>query len=335
MKALLLILSGFILTVTGWLHLDNGSLITANAPRWNPFALNESGIGRTLARVLTENANTSYHHGLFEHKAPINTNALSKWLDTGTSALGFEGRLKYRPVDKYPLQPYEVKQALNQVEKDLRMAFELDPGNYTAYDVYLFFLTNNVTQTEFASEGGAQLKDDDDDSAAAADKAKEPAIKPPEAVPDSALWTPQETARRKTRAIEITDEAIRKFRPNTLDPERFLSAAVMWYNRFTILAPDMEARKNSAAARILLEEIGTPALAKMNAYIQQAANLEQLLQKQGAWNTLPERRPEFERIMTLIHQCALALATTLEHNRSAMLEHRDGNNVWGPTVGRN
>ena len=61
---------------------------------------------------------------------------------------------------------YEVKQALEQVEKNLRLAFELDPGNYTAYDVYFFFLTNEVTQTEFASIAGAQLKDDDDDDPA-------------------------------------------------------------------------------------------------------------------------------------------------------------------------
>jgi hypothetical protein len=30
------------------------------------------------------------------------------------------------------LRPYEVKQALEQVEKNLRLAFELDPGDYTA-----------------------------------------------------------------------------------------------------------------------------------------------------------------------------------------------------------
>ena len=76
---------------------------------------------------------------------------------------GIPGKANYRPVDQYPLRPYEVKQALEQAEKNLRLAFELDPGNYTAYDVYFFFLTNEVTQTEFASMAGAQLKDDDDE----------------------------------------------------------------------------------------------------------------------------------------------------------------------------
>ena len=51
-------------------------------------------------------------------------------------------------------------------------------------------------------------------------------------------WAEQERQRRHTLAIEITDEAIRKFRPNTMDPERFLTASVMWYNRFMLLAPD-------------------------------------------------------------------------------------------------
>ncbi len=90
----------------------------------------------------------------------MSTNPFSHWLDAGNSSLGFQGRLHYRPIEQYPLRPYEVKQALEQVEKNLRLAFELDPGNYTAYDVYFFFLTNEVTQTEFASLAGAQLKDE-------------------------------------------------------------------------------------------------------------------------------------------------------------------------------
>ncbi len=62
-----------------------------------------------------------------------------------------------------------MKQALEQAEKNLRLAFELDPGNYAAYDVYLFFLTNQITQTEFASMNGTQLKDEDDDEHAGTD----------------------------------------------------------------------------------------------------------------------------------------------------------------------
>src|ERR1700733_14892956 len=168
MKRSFLIALSLALCTYGWWQIRDYAWTPPGAPRWNPLAMKESGFGRTLARALTEEANTSYHHGLLERKPPLSTNPLSGWLDRGNTALGFQGRLKYRPGDQYPLRPYEVRQALEQVEKNLRMAFELDPGNYTAYDVYLFFLTNEVTQTEFASMSGTQLKDDDDDEDATA-----------------------------------------------------------------------------------------------------------------------------------------------------------------------
>ncbi len=144
MKGLILIALSLVLCIYGWMPIRDYAWLPADAPRWNPFALKESGFGRTLARVLTEQANTSYHNGLFERNPPTSTNPFSHWLDSGSVALGFQGRLKYRPIEQ------EVKQALQQVQKNLRLAFELDPGNYTAYDVYFFFLTTDVTQTEFA-----------------------------------------------------------------------------------------------------------------------------------------------------------------------------------------
>src|ERR1700726_3856529 len=219
MRHLLLIALSLALCTYGWWRIRDRDLTPADAPKWNPLALKESGFGRTIARALTEQANTSYHHGLFERTPPMSTNPLSHWLDVGSSSLGFQGRLHYRPVEQYPLRPYEVNQALEQAEKDLRLAFELDPGNYTAYDVYFFFLTNEVTQTEFASLGGAQFKDEDDDDNAApgADTPAQPdgAVVPPaddqkkaEAALPAAVfqrWAEQERRRRQTRAIEITD----------------------------------------------------------------------------------------------------------------------------------
>src|SRR6202043_2311620 len=80
-------------------------------------------------------------------------------------------------------------------------------------------------------------------------------------------WAEKELQRRHQRAIEITDEAILKFRPNTMDPERFLTAAVMWYNRFMLLAPDVAERQKSAEARRNFAEVGAPVLSKMNYYI--------------------------------------------------------------------
>jgi hypothetical protein len=356
MKRLILIALSLALCIYGWVQIRDYAWMPADAPKWNPFGIKESGFGRTLARALTEQANASYHHGLLERRPPTSTNPLSHWLDAGNAALGFQGRLKYRPVDQYPLRPYEVKQALEQAEKNLRLAFELDPGNYTAYDVYLFFLTTEVTQTEFASMAGAQLKDDDDASAGgdaqkSNDHGQSIVEEPQNGSQAQAIgdhhnqapgqptgvfqrWAEQERQRRHTRAIEITDEAIRKFRPYTMDPERFLTAAVMWYNRFMLLAPDPGERQKSAEARRKFEEVGPPALNKMTFYIDAARACQRDLEQKGLWQAIPERRAEFLRVMKLIQKCAFALSVALQNNRSQMAQDRPGSSVWGP-LGQN
>ena len=343
------------LCFAGWINIRDYAWIPSDAPRWNPFALKESGFGRTLARILTEQANTSYHHGLFEQSPPNFANPFSQWLDAGTNSLGFQGRLKYRPVEKYPLRPYEVKQALEQAEKNLRLAFELDPGNYAAYDVYLFFLTTQVTQTEFASMNGTQLKDDDDDEQADAGKGIQAQHQPnrrsverrpndPRAHGDVGKdnqqsqqvtnafqqWEGQERERRHKRAIEITDEAIRKFRPNTEDPERFLTAAVMWYNRFLLLAPEVADRLKSQEARKKFDEVGRPTLDKMKYYIQQARIRQHDLEQKGLWQAIPERRKEFLQLARLMETSTFALAVTLQNNRSRMNQDQSGSTVWAP-----
>src|SRR5271165_7598088 len=106
MKSWLLVLLSLGLYSYGWWQIHGYSWTPADAPRWNPLALKESGFGRTLARALTEQANASYHHGLLERRPPTSTNPMSHWLDAGSAALGFQGRLKYRPVAQYPLRPY-------------------------------------------------------------------------------------------------------------------------------------------------------------------------------------------------------------------------------------
>jgi hypothetical protein len=348
LRPCLLIVLSLGLCIYGWRQIRDRAFTPADAPRWNPLALKESGFGRTLARALTEQANTSYHHGLFERTPPMSTNPLSHWLDVGSSSLGFQGRLHYRPVDQYPLRPYEVKQALEQVEKNLRLAFELDPGNYTAYDVYLFFLTNEVTQTEFASLAGAQLKDEDDDETSDAgsgtkvqqngsSEAAGTVESPKElAAPNGVFqkWAAQERQRRQTLAIEITDEAIRKFRPNTMDPERFLTAAVMWYNRIMLVAPDVEERQKSAEARRKFAEVGPPALSKINYYVEAARTCQHDLEQKGLWQAIPERRAEFLRVLQLVAKCASTLFGALEHNRTQIAQDRPGSSVWGP-LGKN
>jgi hypothetical protein len=295
MKRMLVIGLSLALSASGWVAIRHYNWVPADAPRWNPFAIKESGVGRTVARILTEQANTSYHHGVVEQSQPqLFVNPLSHWLDAGTASLGFQGRLKYRPVNQYPLRPCEVKQALEQAEKNLRLAFELDPGNYAAYDVYLYFLT----------------------------------IQPPNALRE---WAEQERERRHERAIEITDEAIRKFRPNTEDPERYLTAAAMWYNRFLLLAPEVAERRKSAEARKKFEEAGLPALNKMKHYVQAARACQHDLEKKGLWQSIPERRKEFLLVAQLMEKSADALATALQVNRSQMNQDRLGSTIFEAT----
>jgi hypothetical protein len=346
-RRLRLVLIGLSLALcfAGWMNIRDYTWVPADSPRWNPLAINESGFGRTLARILTEQANTYYHHGLFEQPAPTVANPFSQWLDAGVASLGFPGRLKYRPVEQYPLLPYEVKQALEQAEKNLRLAFELDPGNYTAYDVYLLFLTTEITQTEFASMNGTQLRDDDDEPQASqgsgilangelVPKAEEQHSKnanagtrgndskedqkPQQLTNAVQRWAEAERQRRHQRAIEITNEAIRKFRPNTQDPERILTAAVMWYNRFLLLSPEVEERKKSVDAKKKFEEIGRPALSKMRYYIQSAKACRRDLEQKGLWQAIPERRREFLQVERLMEKSAFALSVALKNNRAQM-----------------
>jgi hypothetical protein len=333
MKRLALLGLSVALGFAGWMNIRDYQWAPADAPGWNPFAIKESGVGRTIARILTEQANTSYHHGLFEQRPAKVSNPFSQWLDAGTNSLGFSGRLKYRPVEQYPLRPYEVKQALEQAEKNLALAFDLDPGNYTAYDVYFFFLTTQLTQTEFASTSGAQFKDEDDDEQPGANdggQAQPGAPQKQESTSAFQQWVGQERERRNKRAIEITDEAIRKFRPNTEDPERFLSAAVMWYNRFLLLAPDVAERRNSAAARKKFEEIGRPALDKMKYYLEKAEACQHELEQKGLWQVLPERRVEYLQVLQLLKGSVFALSGTLEHNRTQMNQDQLGSTggIW-------
>ena len=344
MKRLILLGLALALCFAGWMNIRDYNWVPADAPRWNPFAIKESGFGRTLARILTEQANTSYHHGLLEQRPPNVANPFSQWLDAGTASLGFPGRLKYRPVEQYPLRPYEVKQALEQAEKNLRLAFELDPGNYTAYDVYFFFLTTQLTQTEFASMNGTQLKDEDDDEQTGADNSARGQEEPNPSAGEHhdgspaqtgrpllqqltngfQQWAGQERERRQKRAMEITDEAIRKFRPNTEDPERFLSAAVMWYNRFLLLAPDVAERKKSPAARNKFEEAGRPALDKMKYYLQKAEACQHNLEENGLWQAFPERRKEYFQVKQLLKGSVFSLAVALQNNRAQMNQDQLG-----------
>ena len=329
MKQIALILLGLGCWIFGGSQIRNIKWIPDEAPRWNPFAIKESGLGRTLSRVLTEQANTAYHHGLFELGERRANNPLSRWLDAGNSSLGFQGRLKYRPVDRFPLKPFEVKEALEQAEKNLRFAFELDPGNYTAYDVYHFFLTTELTQTEFGTKTGRRLEnvdggDDDGDHDQKGDKEQvssghdEGGIHEAEPLKVLGDWQGKERERRQQRAIEITEEAIRKFRPG-MDPERYLTGAVIWYNRFMLKAPEVASRQASIDAQNRFESLGYPTLQKMQLYLGEATKCESDLKAKGLWEIRPlARRNDYEKVFQFISVLTRSLALALENNRAHM-----------------
>ena len=297
-----------------------------NAPRWNPFAIKESGIGRSLSRVLSEEANTAFHHGLFEHGPRRAANPFSRWLDAGVASLGFPGRLKYRPVAQFPLKPFEVKQALEQVEKNIRFAFELDPGNYAAYDVYQFFLTTDVVQTEFGTSTGeplakTELDDDDEDNDHASEKQhadlnnaeREPQMAEPVNAPGGSRG--KELERRNQKALEITETAMRKFRPSR-DPERYVTGAVMWYNRFMLMAPDVAARQTSDEAEARFVSLGQPTLQKMQFYLEGAKDCEAELIARGLWQIRPEpRKKDYEKVFQFVNALARGLNHALENSR--------------------
>ena len=67
----------------------------ADAPRWNPLALKESGFGRTVARALTEQANASYHHGLLERRPPMSTNPARNGLMPHNAKNGISRKAKH------------------------------------------------------------------------------------------------------------------------------------------------------------------------------------------------------------------------------------------------
>src|SRR6266478_2667627 len=98
MKRPFLIVLSLALCFAGWVNIRDYTWVPADSPRWNPIAIKDSGFGRTLARILTEQADTSYQHGLFELSSPHVCNPCSQWLYVGTGSLAFPGRLKGRPA---------------------------------------------------------------------------------------------------------------------------------------------------------------------------------------------------------------------------------------------
>jgi hypothetical protein len=286
--------------------------------RWNMFALRESGLGRMASRAMTKDADVSWHHGLTMPKQARTSNALSRWIDQGVVSLGFQGRLVYMPPSKYPIRPSEVVEVLAKTEKDLSTAFKLDPGNYEAYDAYVMFLTTQIRETEFGSMDGQKQEGNDASKAPEGDKADSGSDDDDDfaAVQRFRKWEEEEQRRRNLRAVAITDYAISRFAPKETDPERHLGLAMVYYNRFAFLAPDVASRKSSFMARRLFETQALQTAEKMKECLLSAQSRQQDMIASGVWQNRSEARlSDFQQDEQMVEKFIIVLYQSVISNR--------------------
>lgn len=307
------------------LHVRRQAWAPEPAKAWDWMALNGSGFGRALSRAGVSRADESWHHGLVFNRPNRAYNPFSRWLDSGMNSLGFAGRLAYRPVALYPIRPFEVREVLRTTERRLRTAFDLDPGNYRAFAAYLFFLNNEVKESEFGSaepagrpadpvpaqaannnrahdEDGGDAGDDDDDDVETAAKLRS--------------WTGADRRQRLLRAFAITNQALDSVTDKDRDPERHLNRAMVIFDRFMLLAPSVESRKASFFARCLFETQAMDALGQMRRELGETQLcLERQLQS-GEWKQRSiGRQTDFRRWTKETGRYARALQEMLVSNR--------------------
>ena len=316
MKTLAFLIVASVTAIFSLSHAEWEKWFPDGSVRWNAFALRESGLGRMLSRAMTKDADHAWHHGMTAPKPAEGQNALSRWIDQGVVSLGFQGRLLYRPAAKHPIRPSEVREVLAKTEKNLSMAFRLDPENYEAYDAYVLFLTTRIRETEFGSmdsrrEDSAEAsttgdksdsgEDDDDDFAA---------------VQRFGRWEREEQRQRNLRAVAVTDYAISRFAPRETDPERHLGLAMVYYNRFALLAPDVSSRKSSFLARRLFETQALQTAEKMRQFLTSAQWLQKRMIASGVWQNRSEARlNDYQQDEQMVGKYIDLLCQSLINNR--------------------
>ena len=233
-------------------------------------------------------------------------------------SLGFQGRLAYKPPSKFPIRPSEVVEVLAKTEKALSTAFTLDPGNYEAYDVYVMFLTTQIRETEFGSMDGQKQDGDDASKVQKDDKADSGSDGDDDfaAVQRFRKWEEEEQRRRNLRAVAITDYAISHFAPKETDPERHLGLAMIYYNRFALLAPDVPSRKSSFIARQLFETQALQTAERMKKCLQNAQSLQQSMIVSGVWQNRSEARlSDYQQAEQLVKKFIEVLYQSVINNR--------------------
>jgi hypothetical protein len=316
MKTLFLLFAAGAAATFSLSHAKWETWFPAGSVRWNAFALRESGLGRMLSRAMTKDADHVWHHGLTVPKSGEAGNPLSRWIDQGVVSLGFQGRLEYRPVAKYPIRPSEVREVLANTERDLSTAFTLDPGNYEAYDAYLLFLTTQLRETEFGSMDGQKEGADDASAPKEGDSSEGDADDDLAAVQRFRQWEREEQRQRNLRAIEVTDYAISRFAPRETDPERHLGLAMVFYNRFMLLAPDVPSRRTSFLARRLFETQALQTAEKMKKCLKSAQSLQRGMIASGVWrNRSDARQYDYQQAERMVEKYIDLLYQSVINNR--------------------
>ena len=315
-------------------HVTRQTWAPEPAKAWNWLALNGSGFGRALSRAGVGKADESWHHGLVFRRPDRAYNPFSRWLDAGMNSLGFAGRLVYRPAALYPIRPFEVREVLQTTERRLRTAFNLDPGNYRAFSAYLFFLNNELKESEFGSaEPADRLPGTADGAGAAPEQAAnhgaeggddddfETAVK-------LKPWTGTNRQQRFLRAFAIINQALETVTDKDRDPERHLNRAMVIYDRFMLLALPIETRKASLFARCLFDTQAADALNQMHHELGKTRLCLQRQMRSGEWQRRSvARQRDFWRWAQEVNRYARALQEMIASNQRLGAEFLEGRNV--------
>ena len=181
--------------------------LSAQSKVYNPMAIRESGIGRTICRLLTDQAEFAFHFG---SSYPVRGTAysfLSAWVQKINASAT-------KIVRKTPPTAGEAAAALHRTQSLLETTFNLDPSYYPAYSIYFGFLTDG-SSTPHSPWAGIENMAGKSDST-------------------GVNGLGQQDGNLKI-ALDITRRALTSY--NTKDPEQSAAAALAIYNQYVLLAP--------------------------------------------------------------------------------------------------
>lgn len=220
-----------------------------------------SGIGKTICRLLVNQADFAFHYGIPYPVSGTATNPVSRLMEHLNTI--------WRPtVREHPPSSAESRAAVSRTESILSYTFDLDPSYYPAYTTYFHFLTENPTK------GG----DDDWRGIDEYQKTLEGA---------TAATPIGETAKRGRllKALMITHRAIQSYQVG--DPEQSVAAALAVYNQYFLLKPRDPSRNLAEAV-----EYAQRAADEMGILLENAEETVRQQQWNGTWQIRPLARRE-------------------------------------------